>query len=505
MKKKILMAVGLTVLFTIISTNGQTQTPVTTSTKGITNCLPQWESSYSVINSNIYSATNKNIGIGTNNPQTTLHIVSLSETLIPTTIRIQTNGSPTKGNTITDLINSPLGFIINHQNKGVLILNSTTATINDQLVVNGITNLNGNVGIGIASPTEKLHIEGGSVLISNNTTTTPDLTIKRTLIGSKPSISLVSTWHDNETNTNYNGKFDIQMDGQTAKFMVTQGWTPQMVEIMSLTNGYSSINGDLNVVDKLIVHGISSLSGNVSVGTSVGTSLTVNSYSILKGDVVIGTSSVPADLTVNGNTAYTGNLSLGTTTATEKLNVKGNILLESQTSHNGGAFKFENITVQSGNGNYYDVLKISYNNYAASYITINASNLSLYKKSLQLNESEIIINDANNNRTAYIHQDGRIWAKKLLLADAEQWPDYVFEDNYKLQSLPELESYLKANKHLPDMPTANEIKDNGIDVGAVNTQLVKKVEELSLYLIEQNKQIEAQQKQIEELMKKVNK
>ena len=196
----------------------------------------------------------------------------------------------------------------------------------------------------------------------------------------------------------------------------------------------------------------------------------------------------------------------------EKLNIKGNTLIEAPDSHTNGAFKIEPYTQQDDQGSYHDNLKISYNN-STSFVAIGGSgSLWLYHKGLSISDGEITINDANDNRNIYIHEDGRIYAKKLLLAETEDWPDYIFEDNYKLQSLPELENYLKINKHLPDLPPAKDVEAKGIDVGAVNTQLVKKVEELTLYLIEQNKQneaqqkqIENQQKQIEELMKKVNK
>jgi hypothetical protein len=88
-------------------------------------------------------------------------------------------------------------------------------------------------------------------------------------------------------------------------------------------------------------------------------------------------------------------------------------------------------------------------------------------------------------------------------------PDYVFADDYLLKSLPEIESYIKEYNHLPEMPSANEIEKNGLLLAEMNMRLLKKVEELTLYAIEQEKKTEKlmlyimeQNKRIETLEKK---
>ena len=70
------------------------------------------------------------------------------------------------------------------------------------------------------------------------------------------------------------------------------------------------------------------------------------------------------------------------------------------------------------------------------------------------------------------------------------WPDYVFEDNYNLPSLKYLANYIKLNKHLPDMPSAADVAENGIDLGDNQALLLKKVEELTLLIIELDKKLE---------------
>ncbi|WP_243860481.1 tail fiber protein [Flavobacterium poyangense] len=78
-------------------------------------------------------------------------------------------------------------------------------------------------------------------------------------------------------------------------------------------------------------------------------------------------------------------------------------------------------------------------------------------------------------------------------------PDYVFANDYKLKSLQEVEDYIKQNSHLPEIPSAKEIEQNGLMLAEMNMSLLKKIEELTLYSIEQNKKIEAQAKEIETL------
>ncbi|WP_346319266.1 hypothetical protein [Chitinophaga sp. YIM B06452] len=82
------------------------------------------------------------------------------------------------------------------------------------------------------------------------------------------------------------------------------------------------------------------------------------------------------------------------------------------------------------------------------------------------------------------------------------WPDFVFEEKYDLPSLREVEKYVEAHKHLPGMPSAAAIASGGLDLAEMNAKLLQKVEELTLYLIEQNKKLEQQQKEIDLLKKK---
>lgn len=86
--------------------------------------------------------------------------------------------------------------------------------------------------------------------------------------------------------------------------------------------------------------------------------------------------------------------------------------------------------------------------------------------------------------------NGTILAKELIVSKLdEDWPDYVFDPEYKLTSLEELGSYVKDERHLPGVPSAKEMEDGGIKVGEMNAILLKKIEELTLYVIELQQQI----------------
>ncbi|QKJ31798.1 hypothetical protein HQ865_19180 [Mucilaginibacter mali] len=78
----------------------------------------------------------------------------------------------------------------------------------------------------------------------------------------------------------------------------------------------------------------------------------------------------------------------------------------------------------------------------------------------------------------------------------------MFEPTYKLSALAEIKTFVDKNHHLPEIPTAAEMAKNGIDLGDMNIRLLKKVEELTLYLIEKDKKDEEQQKQIDQLKRK---
>lgn len=104
--------------------------------------------------------------------------------------------------------------------------------------------------------------------------------------------------------------------------------------------------------------------------------------------------------------------------------------------------------------------------------------------------------DANGNvgigiiaPTEKLTVNGKIKANEIRV-DGAGAPDYVFEEGYEIGTLKEVESYIKINKHLPEVPSAKEFERDGMAVGEMNKLLLKKIEELTLHVIEMNKRVE---------------
>ena len=79
------------------------------------------------------------------------------------------------------------------------------------------------------------------------------------------------------------------------------------------------------------------------------------------------------------------------------------------------------------------------------------------------------------------------------------WPDYVFENSYALPSLESVESFIAKESHLPGIPSAEEVYQNGVDFAKMDASILEKVEQLMLYTIEQNKQIQQQNEEMTKL------
>lgn len=94
--------------------------------------------------------------------------------------------------------------------------------------------------------------------------------------------------------------------------------------------------------------------------------------------------------------------------------------------------------------------------------------------------------------------NGKITAKEVEVT-VDGWPDYVFADNYKLKTLSEVETHIKEYKHLPGVPSEQEVLDEGVNLGEMNAILLQKIEELTLYMIDMKKENEEIKSQLKEL------
>lgn len=108
---------------------------------------------------------------------------------------------------------------------------------------------------------------------------------------------------------------------------------------------------------------------------------------------------------------------------------------------------------------------------------------------------------AGYSDTFVVFGDGRVRATEVRVK-TPIFPDYVFESDYNLMSLPEVDAFIQENKHLPNVPAAKEIVENGMEVGKMQVKQMEKIEELYLHVIQLEKRIKALEEENKELKKK---
>lgn len=108
------------------------------------------------------------------------------------------------------------------------------------------------------------------------------------------------------------------------------------------------------------------------------------------------------------------------------------------------------------------------------------------------------------NTSEYL-DDYLLWVEEgivtedLAIVNADEWSDFVFEENYTLMSIKELAKFIKEKGHLPEIPTRAEVKEKGYSVHEINKKLLQKIEELTLYIIDQDEKLDKQQSAFEQL------
>jgi hypothetical protein len=158
-------------------------------------------------------------------------------------------------------------------------------------------------------------------------------------------------------------------------------------------------------------------------------------------------------------------------------------------------------TSNYNSGNYWvDVVFIPPNpisgtlNYVAKFTTANTiANSAIYESGGKVGIGSVSVNESGYK----LFVEHGVRTRKIKV-DQQTWADYVFEKNYPLASLPEVEQYIQQHKHLPDVPSAKEVEANGLNLGDNQAVLLRKIEELTLYLIEQNKKLEELTRQLQE-------
>ena len=142
----------------------------------------------------------------------------------------------------------------------------------------------------------------------------------------------------------------------------------------------------------------------------------------------------------------------------------------------------------------------------------NYGNGGFYLYNTTIGKYALVVNSTNNHigigttdstGSHRLAVEGSIGAREIKV-EANGWSDFVFEKDYNLPTLKEVEKHIKENGHLKDIPSTKEVEENGIFLGEMNAKLLQKIEELTLYIIQQQKEIESLKKENNEV-KLVNK
>ena len=124
---------------------------------------------------------------------------------------------------------------------------------------------------------------------------------------------------------------------------------------------------------------------------------------------------------------------------------------------------------------------------------------------VRYSEGKVIIGDALTNKQGdyRLYVQGGILTElaKVSVRNSASWADYVFEENYQLNTIEEVEAFVKQNKHLPNIPSATEVTKEGIDVAKMDASLLRQIEELWLHLIKLSKENKELEDKIDLLLK----
>jgi len=323
----------------------------------------------------------------------------------------------------------------------------------------------GNVGIGTSSPGAKLHVN--NVILAEQSGATTDV----------PNIRL------------YNGSAATNISGEYRADLYLHTGTGQLTFRNVTGKGYNFISAStsslLNILDN----------GNVGIGTSTpagildvvdGSSRMMFTGNGGKGDIFRLFGANGMNFAVNFHTPNSGDL-------ISDLGINYSLDGSNGTSAYAriGSKKAPMIRLNAENGS---IALYGENGSGSDYRT-PAFNLGLYVN----NSGNVGI--GTTNPQAKLAVNGDIFSKKVKVTQTG-WPDYVFDSAYQLRSLSQLEQYIQENKHLPDVPSASEVEKNGLDLGDNQAVLLKKIEEITLYVIELKKENEEMKEKINKLENK---
>ena len=225
---------------------------------------------------------------------------------------------------------------------------------------------------------------------------------------------------------------------------------------------------------------------------------------------------------IKGQVNDTGDkVGIGTANPNQKLHVIGNVGVGKVAEDNNEGLRIEYVDGGSGTtnfkhnrwgGNFYFKRNSSSGEKVQVYIGgSNDHYMNIYNNN---NEIKVKMNSGGNsyftggnvgigttNPDMKLTVKGKIHAEEVKIDLSIPAPDYVFREDYNLRSLNEVEKFIKKNNHLPEIPSAKEFKNNGLMLAEMDMNLLRKVEELTLYTIQQQKEIEIFKKENKKLQK----
>ena len=385
----------------------------------------------------------------------------------------------------------------------------------------------GNVGIGTPIPQANFEVKNGSVLFDGTIGNAPvngagtrmmwvpskaafraGLVTGNTWDNTNIGISSSAFGYNTQANGDYSSAFGYGSIAQSynsfviGQYNVVSGTPGSWVAtepLFVIGNGvYNDGNyggpktlTPINVVG-IVRHNALTVLKNGNVG--IGPATPINKFDV-QGGVAIGNSYAGIKVAPANGAIIRGNVGIGTPTPTQKLEVNGNISVTGVNS----ALLFGQETVSADKWGQWGIEYDNVNgglNFWKPFGSNNFGNNFLYIK--DNGNVGIGTNLTDPSNTPYkLAVNGTIRAKEIVVET--NWSDFVFESTYTLMPLTELEKFIKANNHLPEIPSANEISTNGLKVAEMQTLMMQKIEELTLYIIEQNKKLENLQTKINEI------
>ena len=238
-----------------------------------------------------------------------------------------------------------------------------------------------------------------------------------------------------------------------------------------------------------------------------------------------GSSNIAFSIEGNKNALFNGNVGIGTTEAKEKLDIRGNIYINSGVNDNRIFWEGHNMTMGTRSGSYsHNVFSLkpggaTQGKLFSVFDMYDANSKSDHQRKIRIHSSGTSYFNGGNvgigttdTKGFELGVNGKIAATEVKVATYSNWADFVFKKDYHLPTLKEVENHIKEKGHLKDIPSAKEVEKNGFFLGEMDSKLLQKIEELTLYTVAQEKEIKKekaenkkQQKEIEELKALVQK